>query len=406
MCGQIFDSYCTNLVSGRPFGQVNTIRLCKPCESMAFASDDDDDDDSTVYSDDGEEQARNAGTLVSPRRSNQSNPNADGPAFSGIDSEVATPSIGIPVSRRNREAKRRSAVIEFDTHPTLARPSSAHSLISLSRRPRSSSHRRRHSRHMVPSRGFRSSIDERVPFQQGLQDVNTPLPAFHNDNVIDPDLAAFLSDDGSEDDETPSIMAAVSAGGSASLNERERLGFGGLFTSGSKKGRSRGETTGSSTRGVKEDDAPAHHAKKLSRHRHHSRNNLSATLEIDPVDLRRPRTPERPAGFNTAKVVRSSALRGENSPSVQMSPASLRHVKNLLAQLIDDSGIASPRAWEKALLPILLQCTLDVEPDVQQGDDMDIRHYIKLKKVPGGKPADTSYVSGVVFSKNIASTLR
>jgi 1-phosphatidylinositol-3-phosphate 5-kinase len=255
---------------------------------------------------------------------------------------------------------------------------------------------------MVPSRGFRSSIDERVPFQQGLQDVNTPLPAFHNDNVIDPDLAAFLSDDGSEDDETPSIMAAVSAGGSASLNERERLGFGGLFTSGSKKGRSRGETTGSSTRGVREDDAPAHHAKKLSRHRHHSRNNLSATLEIDPVDMRRPRTPERPAGFNTAKVVRSSALRGGNSPSVQMSPASLRHVKNLLAQLIDDSGIASPRAWEKALLPILLQCTLDVEPDVQQGDDMDIRHYIKLKKVPGGKPADTSYVSGVVFSKNIA----
>jgi 1-phosphatidylinositol-3-phosphate 5-kinase len=255
---------------------------------------------------------------------------------------------------------------------------------------------------MHPGRGMRSSIDERVPFQQGLQDVNTPLPAFHNDNIIDPDLAAFLSDDGSDDDDTPSIMAAVSGAGAGSLNERERLGFGSLFTTGIKKGRSRGETAGSSTRGGKDEDTPSHHAKKLSRHRHHSRNNLSATLEIDPMDFRRPYSPQKPADLRGAKVIRSSALRGENYPSVQMSPASLRHVKNLLAQLIDDSGIASPRAWEKALLPILLQCTIDVEPDVQRGDDMDIRHYIKLKKVPGGKPGDTSYVSGVVFSKNIA----
>jgi 1-phosphatidylinositol-3-phosphate 5-kinase len=120
------------------------------------------------------------------------------------------------------------------------------------------------------------------------------------------------------------------------------------------------------------------------------------------MDLRRPWSPQKATDLQRAKVIRSGALRGENYPSVQMSPASLRHLKNLLAQLIDDSGIASPRAWEKALLPILLQCTVDVEPDVQRGDDMDIRHYIKLKKVPGGKPSDTSYVSGVVFSKNVA----
>src|SRR6202043_2199002 len=52
--------------------------------------------------------------------------------------------------------------------------------------------------------------------------------------------------------------------------------------------------------------------------------------------------------------------------------------------------------------PILLQCTDDVNPDVRCGDSVDIRHYIKLKKIPGGKPGDTSYVSGVVFTKNVA----
>ncbi|KAL1834996.1 hypothetical protein VTK73DRAFT_6497 [Phialemonium thermophilum] len=33
---------------------------------------------------------------------------------------------------------------------------------------------------------------------------------------------------------------------------------------------------------------------------------------------------------------------------------------------------------------------------------MDIRHYVKLKRIPGGRPGDTQYVRGVVFTKNLA----
>lgn len=32
---------------------------------------------------------------------------------------------------------------------------------------------------------------------------------------------------------------------------------------------------------------------------------------------------------------------------------------------------------------------------------MDLRHYVKLKKIPGGRPKDTSYVSGIVFTKQL-----
>ena len=49
-----------------------------------------------------------------------------------------------------------------------------------------------------------------------------------------------------------------------------------------------------------------------------------------------------------------------------------------------------------------MRATDDVNLDVQGGDDIDIRHYVKLKKIPGGRPGDTSYVSGLVFTKNLA----
>ena len=95
-------------------------------------------------------------------------------------------------------------------------------------------------------------------------------------------------------------------------------------------------------------------------------------------------------------------MRDARAPAIELNSASLIHVQRLLHQLLQDENIPNITSWEKALMPILLQCTDDVNPDVRRGDDIDIRHYVKLKKIPGGKPGDTSYVSGVVFSKNLA----
>ncbi|CAK4030647.1 1-phosphatidylinositol-3-phosphate 5-kinase [Lecanosticta acicola] len=422
-CGQIFDAKCTILTPGRPFGQPGTVRLCRPCEEMIFNS----DDDSTVFSDD-DDYTRSPYIPSNPHLSDDLLGHFSGPGFSRTDAEVTTPSIGIPVSRRNREAKRRSAVIEFDTQPTLARPSSAHSLISLSRRPRSSSHRRRHSRHQL-GRGLRSSIDvERGPFHQDATfdpDKKSSMSTFHHDSIIDPDLAAFLSDDGSDDEEQPSIMSAVSDGTGVSPADRDKTGLSGIFASALKKNRSKAGDKGtapSSTRGMREEDGLAHSVKqgqKLMRNRNLSNgsmgynrpspkrirsNMLLSSVEPDSSEPT-PSSPLTATKQSHAKVVPSSALHSLHSAErddVELYPASLEHVKKLLLQHLRDHHIPHVSAWEKALMPILLQCTDDVEPDVQAGDDMDIRNYIKLKKVPGGRPGDTSYVSGVVFSKNIA----
>jgi 1-phosphatidylinositol-3-phosphate 5-kinase len=95
-------------------------------------------------------------------------------------------------------------------------------------------------------------------------------------------------------------------------------------------------------------------------------------------------------------------MQGGNAPAIELNQASLEHVRKLLKQMLSDAGVPHVSSWERALLPILLQCTDDVNPDVQRNDDMDIRHYVKLKKIPGSRPKDTSYVSGVVFTKNLA----
>jgi 1-phosphatidylinositol-3-phosphate 5-kinase len=42
-----------------------------------------------------------------------------------------------------------------------------------------------------------------------------------------------------------------------------------------------------------------------------------------------------------------------------------------------------------------------VVPDVQNDDEMDIRHYVKIKKIPGGLRSDCRIVNGVVCTKNV-----
>lgn len=416
-CGQIFDSKCTTLVAGRPFGQPGTLRLCKPCESMIYGS----DDDSTVFSDDEPDSSQRTPEVRFQQQEPPSHASRD-------DAATATPSIGIPVSRRNREAKRRSAVIEFDAQPQLARPSSSRSLKSMSGRPRSSSHKRHHSKHQ-PVRSLKHTPEERGPFYQDATDMERrlPLPAFHNDNIIDPDLAAFLSDDGSDMDDQPSIFAALSGDmAGTSPADGERAGLASFLASAVKKGRSRrgDRSVGGQSLGNRADVdgllLPGRQYNKLNRKRNpsigsiaHSRpsprrsrsTNLLRTMEFGGDANMSPlifETIAPPSGPSTAQYTCSSAMHGLNAPAIELNSASLDHVHRLLHQLLKDAKILQRKRWEKALMPILLRCTDDVDPDVQNGDDMDIRNYVKLKKIPGGKPGDTAYVSGVVFSKNIA----
>ena len=56
---------------------------------------------------------------------------------------------------------------------------------------------------------------KRAPFHRGVTDdlgKKSRLPAFHDDNIIDPDLAPYMSDEGSSGDEEMSIFATMNSG--------------------------------------------------------------------------------------------------------------------------------------------------------------------------------------------------
>lgn len=343
--------------------------------------------------------------------------------------DLGVPTMAIPATRRPGGESNKKPVFEIDAERSLLRPSSSRSLKSSSlNRPYTAGHRRYNSRHLN-QRAFKYVGEESAPFHRNLTEEKgkpSRLRAFHDDNIIDPDLAPFLSDEGSSGDEQVSIMSAINGDGARSY-DNEKHGFSGLLSS--KKGRFRvGEKSsiGAAFASRDTDNNSLNNFRPINNPRNSRRRNLSAAsnLHLRPSPrMHRGGTALPSASGNLhesastsgllqilssnaptggSRMIRSSSMRGAAAPVVELNNASLQHVRKLLRQLLQDSKVPSAASWEKALVPILLQATDDVNPDVLNGDDMDIRHYVKLKKILGGCPGDTSYVSGLVFTKNLA----
>lgn len=84
------------------------------------------------------------------------------------------------------------------------------------------------------------------------------------------------------------------------------------------------------------------------------------------------------------------------------------HFSSSLFQNLFDENRPFNCAWILNLKPAIAANTiffilfLQVVPDVVRGDDMDIRQYVWITKVPGGLKTDSHLVSGVVFRKNVS----
>jgi chaperonin GroEL (HSP60 family) len=269
--------------------------------------------------------------------------------------------------------------------------------------------------------------EDRAPFQRHDSEApsNGLLPAFHHDNIIDPDLAPFLSDEGSSEDDTPSIFATLTSDPqSPGKTDSERAGFANLLAS-VRRGKpwAQDKNVGAMSTVSRDADNLSNLGRNPSRHTrkrnlsvgsvyhtgHSPRRSKSNSLlkgfglgSSGMIPAAAPATKALPPPSSNSKMIRSSSMRGASAPAVELNQASLQHVRRLLRQMLQDAHVLDVKRWERALMPILLQCTDDVNPDIQRNDDIDIRHYIKLKKIPGGKPGDTSYISGVVFTKNLA----
>ncbi|KAF7303001.1 1-phosphatidylinositol-3-phosphate 5-kinase [Mycena kentingensis (nom. inval.)] len=89
----------------------------------------------------------------------------------------------------------------------------------------------------------------------------------------------------------------------------------------------------------------------------------------------------------------------------ELNLTSMLHLKIMLRQMLTTEQIPNIKAWEETLLKLALriarECTFTALPH-RQGQDMDVRRYVKIKKIPGGLPSDSEYVDGAVITKNVA----
>lgn len=434
-CGQIFDAKCTSLLSGEHFGQAGMLRVCKPCEGIIKG-----DDDSSEISDDGSLSIRGlrprhgstgAGDVLASPVPTASPTATKGSRRSPNQPDLTVPMMSIPATRKaGGDAGNKPLVLEIEAERTLLRPSSSRSLkSSFAVKSFSSGHRRFNSRHQF-QRSFKPVNEDNAPFHQSPVSDKTiagRLPAFHDDNIIDPDLAPYLSDEGSSGDEQVGIMAALNGDGLSRSHDNERHAFSGLLAS-SRKARSRAGDKSISGVTFASRDADTHSLNSSktanisrSKRRNHSVagnphlrpsprghrgsaaiTNFGLNIHESPSTSNLAQVASSAESVVASRMIRSSSMRGAAAPAIELNNASLRHVRKLLHQLLQDSNVPNVASWEKALVPILLRATDDVNPDVQNGDDIDIRHYVKLKKIPGGRPGDTAYVSGLVFTKNLA----
>lgn len=81
------------------------------------------------------------------------------------------------------------------------------------------------------------------------------------------------------------------------------------------------------------------------------------------------------------------------------------HLRIMLRQMLTTENIPNIKEWEETLLKLALriarELTFTAHPH-RQGADMDVRRYVKIKKIPGGAPRDSEYVDGAVITKNVA----
>ncbi|KAM4025300.1 1-phosphatidylinositol 3-phosphate 5-kinase isoform 2-T3 [Anomaloglossus baeobatrachus] len=110
--------------------------------------------------------------------------------------------------------------------------------------------------------------------------------------------------------------------------------------------------------------------------------------------------PFTPLGWHHNTLDQLREENGEKQAMERLLSANHSHMMSLLQQLLYNESLSL--SWQDVIVPVVCQVVQTVRPDVKNDDDMDIRQYIHIKKIPGGKKVDSMVVNGFVCTKNIA----
>jgi len=111
--------------------------------------------------------------------------------------------------------------------------------------------------------------------------------------------------------------------------------------------------------------------------------------------------PFTPLGWHHNNLELLREENGEKQAMERLLSANHNHMMALLQQLLHNESL-SP-SWRDIIVSLVCHVVQTVRPDVKnRDDDMDIRQFVHIKKIPGGKKFDSVVVNGFVCTKNIA----
>ncbi|GJN89682.1 hypothetical protein Rhopal_002669-T1 [Rhodotorula paludigena] len=119
---------------------------------------------------------------------------------------------------------------------------------------------------------------------------------------------------------------------------------------------------------------------------------LVPSLPLEPFD---------PNGINP-DVYHEDAFRAIEAPDIPLSPAALAHIRRMIRQSLEREGVPQPEAWEPELERLLFDVAdrLSTLEDTDVGN-FEVHEHVRVKRIPGGRPRDSEFVNGVVFTKNL-----
>ncbi|KAM7152946.1 1-phosphatidylinositol 3-phosphate 5-kinase isoform 1-T1 [Macrochelys suwanniensis] len=108
-----------------------------------------------------------------------------------------------------------------------------------------------------------------------------------------------------------------------------------------------------------------------------------------------------PLGWHHSNLDLLREENGEKQAMERLLSANHNHMMALLQQLLNNESLSL--SWRDIIVPVVCQVVQTVRPDVKnRDDDMDIRQFVHIKKIPGGKKFDSMVVNGFVCTKNVA----
>lgn len=114
-----------------------------------------------------------------------------------------------------------------------------------------------------------------------------------------------------------------------------------------------------------------------------------------------PETPFDMSGIDP-DVYHFDAFRAAEAMEVPLSQASTAHIQRTIRQTLEREQVPSVDAWA----PVLESLLYDVADRLAMLDEVEVGNFalhdhVRVKRIPGGRPRDSEFVSGVVITKNV-----